>query len=285
MLFFRLTATAPGLVRAAKPLFVRLAYCFSSTIRNGTAANAQRIFGYPLTSRQRRDFALGVTGYFYEFVFDIGRSLRATPADLAQRIESVEGHERYVAARASKRGAILLTAHMGSFELGVAALMERERRIHVVFRRDRFAAFEQLRQTMHQRLGVVEAPLDESWTVWLRLRAALQADEVIAMQGDRVMPGQRGMDLPFLHARLALPTGPVKLASASGAPIVPVFSIRVPDGRVRIFVEEPMEVPNPLDEQALQNTMQHIAAVLEKYVRAYPEQWLVLGPAFVDDAH
>lgn len=283
-LFFILIAVAPGAMRALKPLFVRLAWLFAPSVRRGTNANARRIFEHGLDARQLRAFSLSVIGYFYEFVFDVGRSMRATREQLRARIESVEGHDKYTAARSSRRGAILLTAHMGSFELGIVALAEMNERVHVVFRRDRFDAFEQLRSALHQRLGVVEAALDDKWTVWLRLRDALRADEVVAIQGDRVMPGQRGVELPFLQGHLSLPTGPVKLASASGAPIIPVFTVRAPDGRVRIFVEDAIEVPNPLDDRAMDDAMHRIAKVIEKYVRAYPDQWLVFAPAFSEDA-
>jgi KDO2-lipid IV(A) lauroyltransferase len=169
---------------------------------------------------------------------------------------------------------------MGSFELGAVALTQLNERVHVVFRRDQMDGFERLRSTLHQRLGIVEAALDDKWTVWLRLRDALRADEVVAIQGDRVMPGQNGMEMPFLGGHLLLPTGPVKLASASGAPIIPVFTVRAPDGRVRICVEDAIDVPHPLNDQAKADAMRQIAEVLAKYVRAYPEQWLVLAPAF-----
>ncbi len=283
-LFFRLTAVAPALMRALKPLFVRLAWCFAPAIRHGTDANALRIFEADLNARQLRAFSLGVIGNFYEFVFDVGRSARATREELAGRIASVQGHDQYLAARSLKRGAILLTAHMGSFELGIVALTEMKERVHVVFQRDRIDAFERLRSSMHERLGVAEAALDNTWTVWLRLRDALRADDVVAIQGDRVMPGQKGVAMPFLRGHLSLPTGPVKLASASGAPIIPVFTVRGNDGRVTIFVEQAIEVPNPLDDAETACAMRKIARVLEKYVAAYPEQWLVFTPAFSEDA-
>ena len=92
-----------------KPLFVRLAWWFAPGIRHATNANARRIFNDDLNPRQLRRFSLAVIGSFYEFVFDVGRSLRATPEELASRIESIEGHEKYAAARSSKGGAILLT--------------------------------------------------------------------------------------------------------------------------------------------------------------------------------
>jgi lauroyl/myristoyl acyltransferase len=45
-------------------------------------------------------------------------------------------------------------------------------------------------------------------------------------------------------------------------------------------VEDAIDVPHPLNDQAKADAMRQIAEVLAKYVRAYPEQWLVLAPAF-----
>ena len=161
---------------------------------------------------------------------------------------------------------------MGSFEVAVAALLEHEKRIHVVFKRD-IGRFERIRQTLRQRLGVVEQPVDDGWGIWMRLRDALRDDDVVAIQGDRVMPGQKGRRMPFLGGHLLLPTGPVKLATASGAPIIPVFSVRTASGRVRLFIEDPIIVGDDTDY-----AMEQIAAVIARYVATYPEQWLVLHP-------
>ena len=43
------------------------------------------------------------------------------------------------------------------------------------------------------------------------------ADEVVAIQGDRVMPGQKGERLAFFDGHMLFPTGPVRLAIASGS--------------------------------------------------------------------
>jgi lauroyl/myristoyl acyltransferase len=272
-LFF-LAKRAQWFARLAKGPFVRLSIFCSRAIRGATAANGARM---QLRSDIHR-FTRGVVGSFYDFVCEVGRSLRMTREDLVARVESIEGHEKYVAAREMKRGAILLTAHMGSFEVAVAAQLQHEHRIHVVFKRD-VGRFERIRQSLRQRMGVVEQPVDDGWAVWVRLRDALIANEVVAIQGDRVMPGQKGKRMPFLGGHVLLPTGPVKLATASGAPIVPVFSVRTPGGRIKLFIEDAIIVGDDIDQ-----AMAKIAAVIGKYVSAYPEQWLVLHRAFCEDA-
>jgi KDO2-lipid IV(A) lauroyltransferase len=93
------------------------------------------------------------------------------------------------------------------------------------------------------------------------------------------MPGQKGQRMPFLGGHLLLPSGPAKLALASGAPIVPVFSLRTSSGKVKLFIEDPINVDGDIEE-----AMNKIAAVLAKYVQAYPEQWLMLHSAFCEDS-
>jgi KDO2-lipid IV(A) lauroyltransferase len=267
----------PWLLRAGRGFFVRGTVGVSASIRRATAANGRRILGPGADPAALRRYARGVVGSFFDFVCDIGRADRLSRRDLVNRIEHIEGTDRYLQTRQARSGAIIVTAHMGSFEVGVAALLERERRIHVVFKRDT-GRFERIRQALRLRLGVVEQPVDDGWGVWVRLRDALRNDEVVAIQGDRVMPAQKGRPMPVLGGHLVLPTGPVKLAMASGAPIIPVFSVRTPRGGIRLFIEEPILVENDVDEP-----LTRLAAVIEKYVSAYPEQWLVLHPAFEED--
>jgi len=281
-LLFRLTTAAPALVRAARPMFIRLAFFFSRKMRDSTDANARRVFGDAADASRRRQFGLAVVGSFYDFIYDIGRSVRQTPEQLAARIESADGVEQYRAARREGRGAILVTAHMGSFEVGLVALAREEPRIHVVFKRDAFDQFERLRAALRRRLNVAEAAVDDGMPMWLRLRAALQANEVVAIQGDRVMPGQKGLAVPLLGGHVLLPTGPFKLALASGAPVVPIFSVRTGTGCVRIFLEPVIRVGS--DPDAIDRAVREFAGVLAKYVARHGEQWLVLDKAFCEDA-
>ena len=266
---FRLTDRAPVLVRLGRPLLVRVAWTCSPAVRRATAANAARLS----PAANPRTFGLAVLGHFYDFVADVGRGHAggagaAPPEDVAA----------YRIVRSAGRGAVLVTAHTGSFEVGLAALAAEERRIHVVFKRDAVSAFDTLRRRLRDRLGVVETPVDDgSIATWARLREALLRDEVVVVQGDRALPGQKGLAIPVLGGQLTLPTGPFKLALSAGAPVVPIFSVRQPDGRVTIRIRPAITVTD------VASSLAQYAAELAAQLEAYPTQWLVLHPAFDED--
>jgi KDO2-lipid IV(A) lauroyltransferase len=279
---FWLAEHAPGVLRTFRGPLAEVALRCSHSIRAGTLANARRILGSDSTDARQRAFARRVVEHFILFCHDVGSGMRMSADELLGEIEQIDGHEHYAAARSLRRGAIVVTAHMGSFEVGMAALRKQDagRPIHVVFRRDLVGRFERMRSALRAKLGVVEAPVDDGWTIWMRLRDALLRDEVVVMQADRVMPGQKGSAVIVLGGEMLLPSGPVKLAMATGAPIVPVITVRMPSGKIRLCVEPAIEVGTAARE-SIDAAMRRIASVVEKYVSRFGDQWLMLQPAWV----
>lgn len=266
---------------------------FAPNVRHATMANAARILGPDSTEGHRTALARGVVESFFRFCIDVGRSAHMTPEQLLGEIASVEGREHYDRARASGKGLIIATAHMGSFEVGLSGLAMQGQQLHVIFQRDEQGLFERQRSSLRERLNINESPIDNGWTMWISLRDALLRGEAVVMQADRVMPGQRGQKVPFLHGHLEMPPGPAKLARLSGAWIVPIFSIRRPDGRINLFIEPPITPADDVEEPAasaptigtrrVDPLLRKLSLVIQKYVRAYPEQWLMFHPAFCED--
>lgn len=284
-LLFWHTAHVPVVPRVLKPVILFFAWHSSSAVREATQANARRILGEGSTRRARRVLGRRVLASFFDSVLDFGRNRGLTRAQILSRIEGVEGLEGYEEARRLKRGAILVTAHLGPFETAVSSLLEREPRVHVVFRRDTMSVFERLRSEQRRRLGVIEAPIDNGLTTWFSLRDALLADEVVLLQGDRTLPGQRGMTVPFLHGHIELPDGPVKLAQITGSPLIPTFAILRASKRIRILIGKPILIvggsePNGVSSE---EAIRILAAAIGEVVHGSPEQWLVLEKAWVED--
>ena len=270
---------APWLLRISRPFFLGAAWRFSSYLRDATLANARRLLGPDSTEAERTALARSVIENFYQFVEDIGRALRRSRDDLLAGIDLAHGREAWRRVRSPGRGAIVVTAHLGAFEVGMAALAQLEPRVHVVFHRDAFARFEELRAALRRHLGVREAAVGEGLPVWLRLREALRADEVVVMQADRVLPGQKGRRISFLGGHILMPSGPARLAALSGAPMIPTFAVRGPNGRIRFVIEEPIRV----EQDEIDDAMLHLGAVIERNVRAYPGQWLMLERVWLED--
>lgn len=268
----------PWLISTLTPPLVWGTWHTSPYLRGNLLANARAVLGPQSSLREQAMLGRQTLRNFFEFIIDLGRIQDRPREELVARVCEIEGSEQYREARALGRGAILVSAHLGSFEVGLAALREHEQRVHVVFQRDlERAGFERLRAAHRRRLGIIEAPVDDGLPMWLALRDALNRNEVVLMHGDRVMPGQKGQRMPFMGHHAMLPTGSVRLALASGAPIIPIFAPRESDGRVRILLEKPIIAdPQAALIDGVHPAMRELAATLERTIRRYPDQWLMV---------
>jgi lauroyl/myristoyl acyltransferase len=268
--------------RITKGFWIASIWFFSAKLRETTITNARRLAGPGSTLRQQKRIARATIANFFQFILDLGKSRHMTAEQLRDEVGRTIGEEHYHRARAMGRGIIIATAHFGSFEIGIAALQGYCRDIHVLFRRDPFANFEAVRQETRKRLGAIEHNVDDGLSVWIQLRQALQQEHVVLIQADRAEPGQPGKRVPFFDGHIMVPTGPMRLAAITGAPVLPVFCYRAHDGRVNVRIEPPILVPST-DAQAVDAAVMQYVGHLEQQVRQYPDQWLMLQPVWLED--
>lgn len=274
----------PGLLRWLAPGLAAGAWRTAGGVRASIEANLSHLLPKENTADERARVGRRVLHNFLRFVADLGQAQHVSAEQLLARATVIEGNEHYDRARAMGVGTVIATAHLGSFEVGLAVTADRERAAHVVFATDPFPRFDQLRTALRQKLGVHEARVGRGWEMWGALRDALGRDEVVLMQADRVMPGQKGMVVPLLDGSAELPTGPVRLAQLAGSPILPVFAVREGDGEsIRIVIEAPILVSESGDpRQDQQAALVALAGAIGRVVRRYPDQWLMLHRVWVE---
>lgn len=198
-------------------------------------------------------------------------------------LSSIGNIHRYYARRKAGGGIVIATAHMGSFEVAARILVQLEKKVHVVYARDPSRTIERTRSRLRRRLGVIEHAVDDGIGTWRALQEALENDEAVAMPADRVQPGQTGFDVELMGATTRLPAGPFKLAMTAGAPLVPAFCARHPDGRYRVTVEPPIEFAGTWrrdlhNHEGVRTYVDALGRMLERY----PTQWLMVFDAFRD---
>jgi KDO2-lipid IV(A) lauroyltransferase len=222
-----------------------------------------------------------IDAHFYAWA-DFLHFATRPPEQSARLVESVVGFDRILEGRAKGRGVLLLTAHLGNWEVGGLMLAQVKQPIHVVLVPDIFPAVERARRRLHERAGVTEIPVDQTLAPTLSVLRALAQNGIVAMQGDRDF-NNTGLAIPFFGREAYFPRGPLRVAMATDATVLPAFIVRVPDGRYRAILEEPLPIERGGDrDQALRLNLERYVAILERYVGQYPEQWYCFYP-FWDD--
>lgn len=266
---------APNIMRRVRPRLVKATWNRAPAWRNAIASNAQVIFGASLSEPRLEAFGLAVLENMQRSLDDLVAATRSTEGELRDRLEGCEGREAYLERRRSGGGAVLISMHMGDFESAAAYIAKHDAPIHVLYARDRISLLERLRAKARARIGVNAHAVNDGLSTWGALNEALERNEVVAMQGDRVQPGQRGTKVCVLGQPTFLPIGPFKLAFSTGAALIPVFNWREASGRysVRIGAPIPCEsdiISDPASSTALRMWADQLGAA----ITSHPEQWL-----------
>jgi lauroyl/myristoyl acyltransferase len=182
-------------------------------------------------------------------------------------LAGLEGSQHMVAAVQRERGLIVLTGHLGNWELeGRLMTTAVARPTHVVVEAERDPEVERF---LRGGPGPLRFVARRSPTDVLSLVTALRRGEVVAMQGDRALGDRGDATVPFFGAPARFPLGPFILARASGAPVIPAFCLLDEARRYVISLGNPIEVEAGGEDAALR----HWVTLLEEMVRAHPAQW------------
>jgi len=196
---------------------------------------------------------------------------RMTEGELGRLVE-IRGREHIEGVLARGKGVLVLTAHIGNWEFLAAYVALFIRHGGVIGRKVYVEAYDRLLVEMRRKKRVETFYSTDSPK---RILQMLKANCVIGVLPDQDVGYLNGVFVDFMGRPAYTPTGPVALALASGADIVPAFLIRQPDDRYVIHVEPPVGIAASGDKKSdLLEYTARWSGVCEKYIRAYPEQWV-----------
>jgi KDO2-lipid IV(A) lauroyltransferase len=179
-------------------------------------------------------------------------------------------------AMAAGNGAILISPHLGNWELGGLGLAARGYKINVLTFREPDAKVNELREAHRRRRGINFIYVDRDDTSPLAIIEAVNAlrrNEVLALLGDRDGSSHTAV-FDFFGRPAQIPVGAAYLALASGAPVIPVF-VPLAGGSYDNLMEEPIWFRGGHADHAdaIRSGTESLLRVFERYIRAYPDQW------------
>ena len=193
-----------------------------------------------------------------------------------ERVEEVavyEGLEHYQSANAGGKGVILLTAHLGGWEVGSFVHALHGFPMRVVIRELDNPYLNRLVEryrTMHGNTTFGKQEFARG------LLAALRAGETVGLLMDTNMTPPQGVFVPFFGVPACTASGVARVAVRTGAAVLPAFTLWDEKlGKYRIHFAPPLELVRSGNEEAdaIANTAR-FTLVIEDFVRRYPDQWL-----------
>ena len=192
----------------------------------------------------------------------------------------VEGYDNLVRAQERGRGVILLSAHLGNWEVAGVVFRRMGFPVSAVVLPHGDAATNRLFDRQRIRCGIHVIPLGGDAA--RRSLESLRQGHLLGLLGDWTF-GDHGVNLRFCERNISLPRGPVVMSLRSQAPIVPVFLIREGIWRFRLWLEPPIwPTTNGSMKNRVLELTQIYAGILERYVKQFPEQWLLFHPLAKD---
>ena len=179
--------------------------------------------------------------------------------------------ERIPHALKKGKGAILLTAHFGNWELQAIASALRGFPMKVLAREQKHSRLNDLLVEFRSAQG------NETIGKGMALREivkALRDNNIVGMVSDQ-SGGSDGMYLDFFGRRTTTPPGAISIALRTGCVVLPCFIIRKPKGRHCVDVNEPLTIPHTGNQESdIKEGLHNYLRLLEEYIRQYPDQWL-----------
>ena len=256
----------------------RAGYDFACTGREAARANLARITG--LSDLMLEEICRENFDRFLRMLSDYFYCSLAPREKIRGLVQEWQGFEHIVAARKRGKGGILITGHLGNWELGGILLALEKVPLTVVTLEEPATGLTQWREAYRRRLGINTISVGADPFSFVGMVSALRRNEFIAMlvdrPADRLPNSPRGgavVPVEFFGEQTSFSSAPSLLWQHTGAEVIPAFVLQKPGGRYVSLLAPPV----PMDGDSAANA-QRIATVFEAIVRRNPEQWFNYVP-------
>ncbi len=192
--------------------------------------------------------------------------------DYIKKYIKIEGLENLNSSLAKGRGVILVSAHLGNWELGGGIISKLGYDLSAVVLRHRHKNVDDFFNSRRQILGMKAIPFDGAMRRCFR---CLSGNNTLVLVGDRDY-FDNGIQVPFFKKKTIIPKGPAVLSLRFDSPIVPTFMIRNADDTFTLKLYPPVKYkPIGDKDRDIRGLTLSYLKTLEDIICKYPAQWYV----------
>ncbi len=185
--------------------------------------------------------------------------------------------EEHLHQMAAKGGGLLIGAHMGNWEIAGQLLERIDTKVHVLMLEAEHERIKDMLDAVMTKKTMHIIPIKDDFSHLMAIKEALQQNEIVAMHGDRFLPGSKRLDCPFMGYAASFPTGPFYLAVKFHKPVCFVSAAKETNTHYHFFATPPKL---PAKAKSIKQRDDLVGELLKQYVdelgktlRKYPEQW------------
>jgi KDO2-lipid IV(A) lauroyltransferase len=248
----------------------RTVYSFDKKHREIALKNLHIAFGEKKTIAEKKRIAQSSFEHFGKALFDIIK-FSSLPEEKRETLCSIDGEEYIRNALDRGKGALILTAHYGNWELGISPLSTLGDFLVIARALDNIRLENEL-LAIREGFGAKVIYKQHATRPTLR---ALKENKLVAILIDQNVLHYQAIFVEFFGKLAGTTPALATFHLRTGAPIFPVFCLPTPSGGYHVQVMEGMEFSPSGDHSAdVQRITQECTKIIEDQIRDKPEFWL-----------
>lgn len=191
---------------------------------------------------------------------------------------SSTGEDFFHDALAEKKGVIMLSAHVGNWEIAGNLLSGKiDTKVNFVMLDNEKESMKKIMQPITDNRGISIISVHPGSTdMIIELRNALKRNEIVCFLGDRIVDNAHAMHVPFLGTKASFPIGPYAIATITDSPVIVAFAVRkkLKHYYFKAYSKYCIKTGGKKERNSnIEKALKEYVAILEDIVRKHPYQW------------
>jgi predicted LPLAT superfamily acyltransferase len=184
-----------------------------------------------------------------------------------------DGEENLRKIAALKKGGILLSAHIGNWDVAGHLFKRLDSRINIVLYDGEHEQIKEYLEGVTGKRNMSIIVIKNDLSHIYKISEALSNNELVCMHADRFLEGNKTLTASFLGEPARFPMGPFLLASKFKVPVSYVFAVKESNLHYHLFASQIKDYAAVAKNDIMPQMLTEYVNEIEKKVKQYPEQW------------